>query len=150
MISFLKDLIAAKYNHERDWLKTLREASEDWYNQLTEPLMPVLLGQIDSNDPQIKEKYQRIADDLLREAFIVNAGDEVRNIFQEMGNRGLPFITSRKALQPLLVEYLKGGLFLKRLAFGFEPERAIAQWQKFGRARDELRNEINSQLEKLG
>lgn len=110
----------------------------------------MLLGQIDPDATDVAEKYRVIAEGLLKEAFIINAGNAVDNLFQEMGDRGLPFVTSRQELAPLIQAYLESGLFLKRLVYGFDPERARRQWQEFRGCKDQLIREINNQLRRIG
>ena len=149
-MGFLDGLLTRRIDTEIAWLKELRKSSEDWYNQLTQPLLPLLQGKIDVTAPGVAEKYKAIAEELLREAFIVNAGDEVNNLFQEMGKRGLPFFTSRAALTPLIAEYLEAGLFLKRIVYGFDPDRARDKWKHFQISKDALVTEINGQLRRIG
>ncbi|GEM_PF-4064647 len=150
MLGLFERLFTRRIDTEKAWLKELRAATEEWYNQLTEPLLPVLLKQVNLNAPDVKEKYSAIAEDLLKEVFVSNAGDVVRNLFQEMGNRGIPFVTSRDDLFPLIENYLQTGLFVKRLAYGFDPERARNQWGEFFQAKESLVSELNNQLRRLG
>ena len=149
-MAFIDRVLFRRVDNEISWLKQLRTESDLWFNELTEPLLPLLQRKIDTDDPEVRSKYKDIAHELLKEAFIINSGDKVESIFEEMGDRGLPFTTSREALTPLIVEYLDTGLFLKMIAYGFDPDRAREKWLKFKAARKNLVSEINSQLKKIG
>lgn len=149
-IDTLLNLLSKKIDNERSWLEGLRTATESWYNQLTEPLLPLLMGKINPEDTDAEKKYKTIAEGLLKEAFISNAGNAVNNLFQEMGKRGLPFISSRKMLAPHIQAYMESGIFLKKLVFGFHPKSAREQWQEFRNHKDQLVAEINNQLRRIG
>lgn len=147
---FLETLMMKKYENEREWLRSLRVAAGEWFNTLTEPLLPVLTRKVGTQDPDAEKIYGKIGSELLEEAFVVNAGDELQNIFAEMGRRGIPFSTSRKPLEPLLEKYLETGLFLKKLVYGFDPEQATLEWREFRCCKNDLIKEINRQIRNLG
>lgn len=150
VMSFFDTVLVKKFDNERDLLTTLRIATEKWFNTLTTPLLPILTKRELPQDKHTENRYRTIAEALLKEAFLVNAGDEVKNILDTMGSRGFFRFTSRDALRPLMERYLESGLFLKKLVFGFDPEEAANQWCEFKAAKDELVNEINRQLSNLG
>jgi hypothetical protein len=149
-MSFLDKLLFRRIDSEVKWLHELRDESESWFNQLTDPILPIIQNQVDERDPEVQEKYRVIADKLLKENLIVNSGDKVKNIFHEMGGRGLPLTTSRKSLEPLLIEYLESGHFLKRLAIIFDANRTREQWHEFECLKDAVIDEINNQLRNIG
>lgn len=148
-MGLLDKLVFRRIDNEVAWLKQLREASETWYNELTTPLLPVLLGQVTKDQSASVEGYVKIAKALLKEGIVVNAGDVVHNTFSEMGKRGIT-ISSRKKLTPLIERYVESGMFVKKVAYGFNPEEARKKWKAFQESKDALVAEINSQLKSIG
>ena len=148
-MGLLDKLLFRRVDTEIAWLKQLREASETWYNELTNPLLPVLIGEVTENDRSSVERYKKIALELLKEGIVVNAGDVVNNTFLEMGKRGIT-ISSRKKLAPLMEDYVRDGMFVKKVAYGFNAAEAKSKWQHFQMSKDALVAEINNQLKNIG
>lgn len=148
-MGLLDKIVFRRIDNEVAWLKQLRYASETWYNELTTPLLPVLLGEVTEDQPASVEQYVKIAEALLKEGIVVNAGDVVHNTFSEMGRRGIT-ISSRTKLSPLIEEYVESGMFVKKVAYGVDPEEARKKWETFQESKNALVAEINSQLKSIG
>lgn len=144
-MGLLDRLVLKRIDTEIAWLKELRTSAETWYNELTEPLLPVLSGRENAS-----KKYVSIAKKLYEEELRINAGNAVKNTFEEMGDRGIT-IKSRTKLAPLIEGYLKAGSFVKAIGFRSEPnpKEAIEKWTKFKENRELLISEINIQLKKI-
>ncbi len=148
-INLLAKIGLRRIDSELDWLKQLREHSEDWYNEIVTPILPVLVDKgLQKNQTEL-QKYEKCAEQLLNQAYISNSGEKIENIFVEMGARGIT-IKSRTKLTPLIDTYIKSGMFLKQIAYSFDPKLAISGWKDFERKKNRLVKEINQQLKKIG
>ena len=149
MINLLEKIVFRRVNSEIDWLTKLRNYSEEWYNELVNPILPVLVNKDLQNNKAELKKYTTCAEQLLNQAYISNSGEKIENIFIEMGARGIT-IKSRTKLTPLIKNYIEAGMFLKRVAYNFDPEAAISGWENFKNKKIELVTEINEQLKNIG
>ncbi|MFK2822019.1 hypothetical protein ACH5BK_03455 [Arcobacter sp. YIC-80] len=138
-----------RIDSEIDWLKKLREYSEEWYNELTIPVMPILINQNLKQEKLNIQQYTECAEKLLNQAYISNYGEKIENIFVEMGARGIT-IKSRTKLTPLINEFIETGMFMKKVAYDFEPKKAHKEWKKFLEAKNKLVKEVNKQLKTIG
>lgn len=156
----LQELVIDRIKTEYIWLSELRKASESWYNEITQPLMPILTQEITGfKDLEIKE-YSKIARDLFEQKIRVNSGTDIKNLKTDMGERGLPFVTERDELWSLIEEYLGRGDFLKSLAYELAsplPEycrqaqnKAIKGWEEFRSSKDNLVDHISRQIKAIG
>ncbi len=148
-INLLAKIGLRRIDSELDWLKQLRDYSEEWYNELVTPILPVLVDKGLHKDQTELHKYEKCAEQLLNQAYISNSGEKIENIFEEMGTRGIT-IKSRTKLTPLIDTYIKSGMFLKQIAYNFDPELATSGWKDFEIKKNRLVKEINQQLKKIG
>jgi hypothetical protein len=108
-------------------------------------------------------EYISIADDIFRMQILPGRGTDFNNTLRQMGERGIPFFTSRPQLLKLAKDFQQAGWFVKHIAVGLErwnhmyksERREITQkivdgWEEFERAKDRLIEEINRQISKLG
>ena len=147
---------------ERAWLTGLRESCEQWYNEMTEPLLPILRsGELDFPEPTLKD-FHKATSELYEQWILVNAGNHFANLKVEMGNRGMPF-SGRDELRDKIVSYVHAGKFLRKsVTDGFSSpyitsgdirqviSEARSQWKEFRDAKDSVVDQINTQLGRLG
>jgi hypothetical protein len=152
-----------KFDNEKQTLIDLRTHTIDWYNQVTEPLKPVL-KEIRFQEPvKDAEQYGNIARDIYEMKITSNAGENLWNVLDSMGNRGIPFFTSREELRERAKLFEARGHIVKELAMNLwdwksksleDREKArkhlVAGWEEFEKAKDELVTEINHQIRNLG
>lgn len=154
-----------KFDNERQTLIDMRTHTIDWYNQLTEPIEPLLSDiQFDREiDSETAQKYSAIAMQIHKVKILSGAGSRLYNVLKSMTKQGIPIFTSRKKLLELAEEYQDTGLFLKELGLDLsrwkripkiEQEevrrRIFDQWKNFESKKDELVDEINLQISNLG
>ena len=149
---------------EKEMLRALRGASEQWYNELTKPFFFVLNGDLHSSDLKASDREQlsKLADKMLLEEVVVNHGDEVANVLAEIKlSSGIPFFSDREELRERILRFLRSGDFLKKFVYGDfkshntkEIQRGISeaqeQWLAFRENKDALVDRINEQLAKIG
>lgn len=148
MLNLLSKLVLRRIDNEVQYLKELRNCSEEWYNELTSPIMPLLVDKGLLRNTSDETKYIECAEKLLNQVYIINSGEKIENIFIEMGKRGIT-INSRTNLTPLIEEYVDSGIFLKKIAYNFEPETAHSGWKSFEMKKNKLVSEINEQLKNI-
>jgi len=152
-----------KFENEKATLIDLREHTLGWYNQLTEPLMPVLKEIEFRQPPQNVGQYVEIAHEIYAIKIMSGHGDNLDNVLKSMNPRGIPFFAPRRKLKTLAIEFQHRGLFVKELAMdlnrwaqtnGREQEqlrtRLFEGWKGFEAAKDNLIDEINHQIQSLG
>lgn len=163
-MSFLDKLGLSIISNEKEMLKSLRNASEEWFNELTEPFFFVLNSDYNSSSltNSERERLSKLADKMLREEVMVNYGNKVENKLSELKlSNGIPFFSARKELLDRIKSYLESGIFLKKFVYGgFKSnktkdiqqgiENAQLQWSIFKKEKDALVNQINNQLSKIG
>ncbi len=102
-----------RYTSEKEFLKALLTNAQNWFNEVTKPLEP-LLFEIETGKTVIEpQKYAEIAWELYRNLIEVNSANYVKNTFEQMGTRGIPFFTSRERLEPRIQSYFERGGFIK-------------------------------------
>jgi hypothetical protein len=160
LLDWLADYI---FRTEKQTLIDLRTHSTDWFNQVTEPLKPILTA-IEFDRPDMRPKqYAQIAMKVYEMKITSNAGEQFENILESMRERGIPIFTSRRRLKNLARKFYQNGLFVKHLAVDLydwssmsldrraDVKKSLAKnWKEFASAKEEFINEINSQLRKLG
>ena len=134
--------------NEKDWLQGLREHVEDWYNELTIPVLPILKNKKLHKDTSEYIQYKQIAEDLLNHAHISNAGNKLSNLFDEMNEKKL-LINSKVIITPLINNYIESGMFLKNIAYNFDPKIVHKKWKKFEENKNKLIIEINNQIQSI-
>lgn len=165
-MGFFDWILKYKFDNEKQTLIDLRTHTIDWYNQLTEPIEP-LLSDIRFNQNEIDDeaarKYSEIARQIFKIQIISGAGGRLENVLSSMTKKGIPIFTSRAKLKKLAEEYQDSGMFIKVLAaelhnwnyFNTKEKENIRKkifdgWQKFENKKDELVDEINTQIGNLG
>lgn len=164
-MSFLESLGLDIVKGEKDMLRALRDAAEGWYNELTQPFLPILLGDVEGPVPSDEERMHlaRLAKELLHAEVLINQGDALENKLAEIEkSTGIPLFSTREDLRIKAVDYLDSGVFLKKLAHGSFKSAAMAsdyraavrdartRWQEFRSAKNALVAQINSQLARIG
>jgi hypothetical protein len=163
-MSFLETLCLGVIKSERDMLHALRNAAEGWYNELTRPFLPMLLGDEEGSVPSEKERIDlsRLANDMLCAEMLINDGDALENKLAEIEkSSGIPLFSGRQELRNKTVEFLNSGVFLKAIAYKLKKagrpndycsvvRDARTGWQDFQSAKDGLVAQINSQLARIG
>jgi len=164
-MSFLESLGLDVVKSEKDMLRALRDAAEGWYNELTQPFLPILLGDVEGPVPSEEERRRlaRLANDMLCAELLINRGDALENKLAEIEkSSGIPLFSGRQELRIKAVDFLESGVFLKKIAYGPFKNAATAngyraavreartRWQDFRTAKDELVAQINSQLASIG
>lgn len=152
-----------RFDSERATLLDMLTHTMGWYNELTGPLMPLLQDFEFGRRPQDVELYRNIAKSIYEIKVMAGHGDSLINVLQSMNPRGIPFFTPRKRLVQLANEFHERGLFVKEVAMSLygwveksekdqEHTRAsvFENWKEFECAKDNLIEEINGQLRKLG
>jgi hypothetical protein len=152
-----------KFDNEKQTLIDIRTHTIDWYNQVTEPLKPILTAvQFNQTDMDASD-YARIAIDVYEMKITSNSGERLGNSVEAMGERGIPLFTSPKEIQALANEFQERGHFVKELGIGlfswsnmspkerdsFKQTLAMG-WNAFEAAKDGLVSEINRQIKNLG
>ena len=132
--------------NEKDWLQGLRQHVEDWYNELTTPVLPILKNKKLHKDTNEYIKYKQIAEELLNHAYISNAGNKLSNLFDEMNEKNL-LINSKVIITPLIHNYIDTGMFLKEIAYNYDPEIVHKKWKEFEENKNKLIIKINSQIQ---
>ena len=120
-IPILKALLAFAYRTEVEGLQNMRDAAEAWYNELVQPLLPVLVGEIPSELPSQEQRTRLIAlvEKIEEQAIISNHGDALSNQIPWLeATRGVPLLSSRPALIEALMIYLTRGDYVKGLSYG--------------------------------
>lgn len=152
-----------KFDNEKQTLIDIRTYTIDWYNQVTEPLKPILRAvEFQQTNMNVKV-YARIATEVYDMKITSNFGERLGNSLETMGDRGIPFFTSPQQIQSLAIEFQNRGDFVKDLAGDLHAwegmsqegrdsakQRLVAGWANFGAAKDALVSEINRQIKKLG
>jgi hypothetical protein len=152
-----------RYDSEKEWLRALLTHTDNWYNQVTGPLSGLLIEMLLTKTEMNPEKYVDIAMQLFRMQHEASHGSLLDHTAQQMGDRGIPLITSRSTLMPLIREFQQRGLFIKKIGIEFahwnrmesghrerEKQALIEAWKAFESSRDDLAEEINHQIAKLG
>jgi hypothetical protein len=152
-----------RYDSEKEWLKALLTHTDNWYNQITGPLSGLLVEMLLTKTEMKPEKYVDIAMQLFKMQYEASNGSLLNHTVEQMGRRGVPFITSRSDLQPLIKGFQQSGLFIKTIGVEFrnwkqmdkgrrerEKQTLIEAWKAFESCRDDLVAEINRQIAKLG
>jgi hypothetical protein len=162
-MGYLDWIFKYKFESEKQTLIDLRKHTIGWYNQVAEPVMPILL-EIKFDQPFTEpEKYSEIAMKIFEMQVTSNEGEELENILASMSPRGVPLFTSRRNLSDLAARFQRRGLFIKELAVGLHKWKGMPLdyreqtrknifegWKKFEEAKDDLVNEINQQIKGLG
>jgi hypothetical protein len=163
-MSFLESLGLDVIKSEKDMLRALRDATEGWYNELTQPFLPVFLAH-ESYVPGEEERTRlaKLANDMLCAELLINRGDALENKLAEIEkSSGIPLFSGRKELRIKTVVFLESGVFLKKIAYGQFKKAATAdgyraavreartRWQDFQTAKGELVAQINGQLARIG
>ena len=162
-MAFFDWVFKQRYDSEKAWLNALLDHTENWYNEITEPLKDLLfrhsMGRVDFPASQIQE----IARQLFFNKIESNHGNYVRNTLEQMNDRGIPLFTSRHKLQARAEQFLESGHFLKEVVIvchdwpqmtdsaQYQALRAVRTgWEGFGVSKERLVIEINHQLRRLG
>jgi hypothetical protein len=152
-----------KFDNEKQTLIDIRTHTIDWYNQVTEPLKPILKAVEFQQTNMNVQDYAGIAMEVYDMRISSNSGERLGNSLESMGDRGFPFFTSPQQIQSLANEFQNRGNFVKDLAIGLYAwegmsqagrdnvkQNLVAGWANFGAAKDVLISEINRQIKKLG
>ncbi|MFC1567826.1 hypothetical protein ACFL3K_01310 [Pseudomonadota bacterium] len=135
------DIFVRNCDNERKWLENLREKVNQWYNEMTEPLLPITSGQVKMLTPQM----QMAARGLYEKHFLHTAGSDIRFKMQE---RELDVLREKDLLK-LVDEYLAAGSFIKDAAYSGDINGLYEGWQVFTEKRGFLNDEINARLRGL-
>jgi hypothetical protein len=152
-----------KFDNEKQTLIDVRTHTIDWYNQVTEPLKPILAAvQFNQTDMNARD-YAQIAIEVYEMKITSNSGERLGNSLESMGDRGIPLFTSPIEIQALANEFQERGHFVKELAIvlyswsdmSLEQRDSFKQnlvigWSAFEATKDALVSEINRQIKKLG
>ena len=155
---FLDWVFKEEYNSEFDLLYSLLEHTENWYNELTEPLKDFLL-MVRGFSVLVPEQYVEIAQELYYKKLESNHGNYLLNTIQQMSDEEIPLFNSRYSLRKYTQEFLESGYFIKDIVSSFnnwhsknERSKHIATmnvrrgWEKFKFQKDRLIEEINRQI----
>lgn len=84
-MSFLESLGLDVIKSEKDMLRALRYAAEGWYNELTQPFLPVFLAH-ERHVPREEERTRlaKLANDTLCAELLINRGDALENKLAEI------------------------------------------------------------------
>jgi hypothetical protein len=163
-LSFLEKVGLGLIKDEKAMLRSMREAAEQWYNELTEPFLPFLIStQSDVPDAETRLRIAELANKMLCAEHLVNNGDGLENRLAEIDkSSGIFLFSGRTDLKQKATEYLNSGVFLKKFAYGRfknssnynEYQNALTtardKWHHFKFCKDELVSQINTQLAKIG
>lgn len=151
------------FKNEKQMFIDLRTHALDWYNQVTEPLKPILVAVRFDMPEMPPEHYAQIAMKVFEMQNTSNAGEQFENVVETMSERGIPIFTSRKRLKELASSFYNSGLFVKGLAMDLYywsskdlaerkqiKQELAANWENFASAKESLVAEINRQLKNLG
>src|SRR5689334_5481543 len=133
-MGFFDWIVKYKFDNEKQTLIDLRTHTADWYNQLTEPIEP-LLRDIQFKQKAINaetaEKYSQIAFQIFKVKIISGAGSRLENVLNSMTDKGIPIFAPRTRLRELAEEYQESGLFVKELAL------ELGNWKEMNREQQE-------------
>lgn len=164
-MSFVESLGLDIVKNEKDMLRAMRDAAERWFNELTQPFLPILSGDISSPIPSVEDRRRlaKLANEMMCAELLINNGDALENKLAEIEkSSGIPLFSGRRELKERVVECLNSGVFLKKIAYGAikrsetasEYREAVVEarkkWLSFKSAREALVAQINSQLAKIG
>ncbi len=103
-MSFLESLGLGVIKSEKDMLRALRDAAEGWYNELTQPFLPVFLDH-ERNVLREEEctRLARLAQEMWTAKVLINQGDALENKLAEIDKScGIPLFSGRKELRTKL------------------------------------------------
>lgn len=163
-MSFLEKIGLDFLANEVRWLTSIRDATELWYNELTDPIIPILIGDITKDSPKSKRKeLSNIARTMFEHQSKVNQGDKVTNVLSEMSkSMGIPLFSGRNSLRKHVIRFLEAGDFVKSVAYGdfraSTSKKSVADaiartkdsWREFREAKNDLVAQINSQIASIG
>ena len=142
-MGFLDRIGLDSIKSEKDFLMALRDAAENWYNELTIPLISVVSPPdcpqrtSEMSDEEYEnfvsetiqenltnEQYETLknaATELMNARYLINSGDKLANKMAEKERSiGIPFFSGRKSLKENVDTYLNSGGFLKHfMTYGF-------------------------------
>ncbi len=163
-MGFLDRISLNLIKNEKDMLSSLLEATEQWHNELTTPLLSILNGEINAAQlsQEKRREVKRIAEKMLNEKVMVNQGNYLENKLEQIDRSiGIPFFSERDELKARIHSYLYSGMYLKKFIYGsfnssdvLEVQEGInsakKKWLLFRKKRDSLVKQINTQLAKIG
>src|SRR5229473_4254001 len=118
-MSLLDSLSLDIIKNEKEMLRALRDSAERWYNELSEPFLPVLVGNAIFVSPQERQQLASLANKMLCAEHLINNGDALENKLKEIEvSLGIPLFSGRKDLRRRVEAYLDSGVFLKKFAYG--------------------------------
>jgi hypothetical protein len=162
--SFLQKLSLNLIHSEKEMLVTMRDAAEAWFNEVSEPFLPLLDPHSQFVSPAERLKLSELATEMFRAQYLVNSGDALENKLREIDRSvGVPLFSGRTDLRARTEQYLGSGTFVKRFTYGAlskassasremddEVREARMKWAVFRQNKDALVRQINKQLSRIG